>query len=37
MKAVRKKFTHELTFDQKAKFLARAGTRAVFSKAEMND
>ena len=35
--AVRKKFTKELTFDQKARFLARAGTRAVFRKDEMSD
>jgi acetolactate synthase-1/2/3 large subunit len=35
--AVRKKFTKELTFDQKARFLARAGTRAVFRKDDMSD
>jgi acetolactate synthase I/II/III large subunit len=37
MKAVRKKFTSELTFDQKARFLARAGTRAITAKGQAND
>jgi acetolactate synthase-1/2/3 large subunit len=35
--AVRKKFTKELTFDQKARFLARAGSRAIAGRTNMND
>jgi acetolactate synthase-1/2/3 large subunit len=35
--AVRKKYTSELTFDQKVRFLARVGTRALDLKPEIND
>jgi acetolactate synthase-1/2/3 large subunit len=35
--AVRKKFTKELTFDQKARFLARAASRGVMGQNDMND
>jgi acetolactate synthase-1/2/3 large subunit len=37
LKAVRKKFTDELTFDQKVRFLARIGSRALDLKPEIND
>jgi len=37
LKAVRKKFTDELTFDQKVRFLARVGSRALDLKPEIND
>jgi acetolactate synthase-1/2/3 large subunit len=35
--AVRKKFTDELTFDQKVRFLARIGSRALDLRPEAND
>jgi acetolactate synthase-1/2/3 large subunit len=35
--AVRKRFTKELTFDQKVRFLARVGSRALDFKPEAND
>ena len=35
--AVRKKYTRELTFDQKARFLARIGTRALHLRTEASD
>jgi acetolactate synthase-1/2/3 large subunit len=37
LKAVRKRFTDELTFDQKVRFLARIGSRALDLKPEAND
>ncbi len=37
LKAVRKKFTNELTFDQKARFLARIGSRALDPRRTLND
>ncbi|HEY1381077.1 MAG TPA: thiamine pyrophosphate-binding protein [Gemmataceae bacterium] len=37
LRAVRKKFTGELTFDQKARFLARVGTRALDPRPALND
>jgi len=37
LSAVRKKFTDELTFDQKVRFLARIGSRALDLKPEIND
>jgi acetolactate synthase-1/2/3 large subunit len=37
IKAVRKRFTDELTFDQKVRFLARVGSRALDLKPEVSD
>jgi acetolactate synthase-1/2/3 large subunit len=37
LKAVRDRFVDELTFDQKARFLARVGSRALNLKPEVND
>jgi acetolactate synthase-1/2/3 large subunit len=37
IKAVKKKYTKELTFDQKARFLARVGTRAVLARDDASD
>jgi acetolactate synthase-1/2/3 large subunit len=37
LRAVRKKFTHELTFEQKTRFLARSGGRGLFGRVDWND
>ena len=37
IECVRKKYSKELTFDQKVRFLARIGSRALDGKPEMND
>ncbi len=37
LEAVRKRFSHELTFEQKLRFLARIGSRSLDLKAEAND
>jgi acetolactate synthase-1/2/3 large subunit len=37
LKAVRKRFIDELTFEQKARFLARVGCRALDPRPEIND
>ena len=37
IECVRKKYSKELTIDQKIRFLARIGSRALDFKPEMND
>jgi acetolactate synthase-1/2/3 large subunit len=37
IECVRKKYSKELSFDQKVRFLARIGSRALNGEAELND